>query len=77
MVRNCHQSDRNCHQILKDETHTLSASSFNDEETSMINFDPRLYSNIPYVKPGGQPEKVDKKSKKIHKKTKSKIRPPK
>ena len=71
VIRNCHQSDRNCHQTQQDETHTLSASSYNDEESSMINLDPSLYSNIPIVKPSAGWGKIDQKPKKKSKKSKS------
>jgi hypothetical protein len=62
-----HHTIRPGHQNLQEETHTLSASSFNDEEIPVWNFDPKLNSNLALIEEAERQEEVSKKSKKIKK----------
>ena len=66
-IRPGHQNDRPGHQNLQEETHTLSASSFNDEEIPVWNFDPKVNSNLALIEEAERQEEVSKKSKKIKK----------
>jgi hypothetical protein len=55
---------------MKSNTLSLSQSSFEDEEIPVINFDVKLNSNLGLIEAAERSEKPDKKSKKIHKKSK-------